>query len=89
MYRFMEEFSQHAFHVTNFKQARDGWGDAFPKERIDLTLARTDHVNWILTSIPILEGAYSTVLEFSHTLIDRADASGPPVLCSSSVSFLR
>lgn len=67
VYRFMEEFSQHAFHITNYKKARDGWGEGFPEEKIDLALARTDHVSWILTSIPTLEDRIATFLNF-HAL---------------------
>lgn len=64
VFRFMEEFSQHAFHITNFKEARDGWGDAFPKERGDLALARADHASWVLTSIPRLEDRIAPFLNF-------------------------
>ncbi len=64
VFRFMEEFSKHAFHITNFKEVRDGWGDAFPKEKADLALARTDHVNWILTSISTLEDRIAPFLNF-------------------------
>ena len=64
VYRFMEDFSKHAFQITNFKEARDGLGEGLPKERMDLTVARTDHVNWILTSIPILEERVAPFLNF-------------------------
>jgi hypothetical protein len=64
VFRFMEEFSKHAFHITNFKEARDGWGEGSSKERVKLALARTDHVNWILTSITILEERVAPFLNF-------------------------
>jgi hypothetical protein len=64
VHRFLEEFSQHAFQITNFKEARDGWGEAFPEETVALALARTDHVNWVLTSIAVLEERIAPFLNF-------------------------
>jgi hypothetical protein len=45
-------------------EARDGFGEGLPKERMDLAVARTDHVNWILTSIPVLEERVAPFLNF-------------------------
>lgn len=67
VHRLMEEFSRHAFQITNFKASYESWGAPFPKERGELALARTDHVNWILTSVTTFEDRVAPFLNF-HAL---------------------
>ncbi len=67
VYRFMEEFSQHAFHITYFREVRDASWAASPNQRTDLALERTTHVNWILNSVSELEEQMAPFLNF-HAL---------------------
>jgi len=64
VYAFLEEFSSHAFYITNFRSARQGWGPAFPLEQVKLAQEFTAHVNWILTSIDTLENKLAPLLNF-------------------------
>jgi hypothetical protein len=67
VYKFLEEFNLHAFRVSNFKSAFEGWGDAFPEERAKLAQQRTENVNWILMSLETLMAKMAPFLNF-HSL---------------------
>jgi hypothetical protein len=62
VYKFLEEFSTHAFYISSFAETRDAL--AGTQEQVRLALARTDHVNWILKSMSTLEDKMSPCLRF-------------------------
>jgi hypothetical protein len=65
VHEYLEEFSTHSFYIVNFAQTRDAFA-GIPEEQVKLALIRTEHVNWILSSMAVLEDKMSSTLRFEN-----------------------
>ncbi|MGD0522125.1 MAG: hypothetical protein ABSA48_12780 [Terracidiphilus sp.] len=63
IYAFLKEFGEHAFHIIKFEENKSMLS-GMPEEQMNLSIKRTDHVNWIFGSMTIFEEKIAPYLNF-------------------------
>jgi hypothetical protein len=67
VYEYIQEFWEHTWRIANFKEASQPLRDCgMNQELAKLINERTDHVNWILSSMTKLEGLMKDSMSFER-----------------------